>query len=164
MGASSSTSERFTSGAAAFGTLPDAQIEIMSTPRGVILVPSRTPACGGLLALRNVTKRINIEVSAHLRLAGCLTSRTMDDSIENADRKECRMVRRYFAPALSCASAFAAIIFLIPLGTVRGQGTAKSKVKAYTPPKTPWGDPDLQGIWPATDLINVPVQRPESFG
>jgi len=25
--------------------------------------------------------------------------------------------------------------------------TAKSKT--YTPPKTPWGDPDLQGNWPA---------------
>src|SRR6476646_9295496 len=36
--------------------------------------------------------------------------------------------------------------------------------KAWTPPKTPWGDPDLQGVWPTTDLIGVPVQRPASFG
>jgi hypothetical protein len=29
--------------------------------------------------------------------------------------------------------------------------------KAYTPPKTPWGDPDLQGNWPAQ--FNIPMQR-----
>src|SRR5262245_55603179 len=34
--------------------------------------------------------------------------------------------------------------------------------KAYTPPKTPWGDPDLQGQWPA--VANIPMQRPASFG
>ncbi len=36
--------------------------------------------------------------------------------------------------------------------------TAKSK--AYTPPKTPWGDPDLQGNWPAQ--FNIPRSRPDS--
>jgi hypothetical protein len=74
------------------------------------------------------------------------------------------MIRRYIAPALSCASALAAVIFLVPLSTVHGQGPATAKVKAYTPPKTPWGDPDLQGIWPGTDLITVPLQRPANFG
>jgi hypothetical protein len=33
--------------------------------------------------------------------------------------------------------------------------TAKS---AYVPPKTPWGDPDLQGTWPGN--MGVPMQRP----
>ena len=32
----------------------------------------------------------------------------------------------------------------------------------YTPPKTPWGDPDLQGIWPGN--MGVPMQRPANFG
>jgi hypothetical protein len=42
---------------------------------------------------------------------------------------------------------------------------AQSAPKAgYKPPRLPWGDPDLQGIWPGTDLINVPLQRPENFG
>ena len=31
---------------------------------------------------------------------------------------------------------------------------------SYTPPKTPWGDPDLQGMWPGN--FGVPMQRPES--
>src|SRR5271156_4266189 len=40
---------------------------------------------------------------------------------------------------------------------------ATSSVKTnWTPPKTPWGDPDLQGQWPAT--ANIPMQRPASLG
>ena len=34
--------------------------------------------------------------------------------------------------------------------------------KPYTPPKTPWGDPDIQGQWPA--YANIPMQRPANFG
>src|SRR4029077_9694442 len=34
--------------------------------------------------------------------------------------------------------------------------------KPWTPPKTPWGDPDLQGIWPGN--VGVPMQRPASLG
>ncbi|HVS25099.1 MAG TPA: hypothetical protein VMU03_15320, partial [Gammaproteobacteria bacterium] len=31
----------------------------------------------------------------------------------------------------------------------------------YKVPRTPWGDPDLQGKWPGTHLVGVPVQRDE---
>jgi hypothetical protein len=41
---------------------------------------------------------------------------------------------------------------------------AQTPTKPYTPPKTAWGDPDLQGLWPATDSIGIPMQRPEGFG
>ena len=34
----------------------------------------------------------------------------------------------------------------------------------YKPPKTPWGEPDLQGIWPLNHLIAVPLERPKQFG
>jgi hypothetical protein len=37
---------------------------------------------------------------------------------------------------------------------------AAKSAKAFTPPKTPWGDPDIQGQWPAT--ANIPMQRPLS--
>jgi hypothetical protein len=33
---------------------------------------------------------------------------------------------------------------------------------AYTPPKTPWGDPDLQGMWPGE--LRAPMQRPADLG
>jgi hypothetical protein len=42
--------------------------------------------------------------------------------------------------------------------------TAPAGQRAYTPPKTPWGDPDLQGIWPGTDNVGVPFERPAQFG
>ena len=34
--------------------------------------------------------------------------------------------------------------------------------QSSTQPKTPWGDPDLQGMWPGN--MGVPLQRPESLG
>jgi len=37
-------------------------------------------------------------------------------------------------------------------------------VKGYQTPKTPWGDPDLQGIWPGIELVGVPLARPANFG
>jgi hypothetical protein len=50
---------------------------------------------------------------------------------------------------------------------VAAQSTTSAKaastgVKNYAPAKTPWGDPDLQGQWPA--FANIPMQRPASFG
>ena len=34
----------------------------------------------------------------------------------------------------------------------------------YEQPKTPWGEPDLQGIWPLNHLISTPFQRQEKYG
>jgi hypothetical protein len=36
--------------------------------------------------------------------------------------------------------------------------------KAWTAPKTPWGEPDLRGMWPLNNLIATPLQRPEKYG
>jgi hypothetical protein len=35
---------------------------------------------------------------------------------------------------------------------------------AYVTPRTPWGDPDLQGIWPSTHMVGVPLERPSELG
>jgi len=37
-------------------------------------------------------------------------------------------------------------------------------LSAQNVPRTPWGDPDLQGIWPSGALITVPFERPVEFG
>ena len=34
----------------------------------------------------------------------------------------------------------------------------------YKAPRTPWGDPDLQGIWPSTHMVGVPFDRPDEYG
>jgi hypothetical protein len=43
--------------------------------------------------------------------------------------------------------------------TARTEGPAR-----FAAPRTPWGDPDLQGIWPSDHVVDVPFERPESFG
>jgi hypothetical protein len=54
------------------------------------------------------------------------------------------MTRRF--AAIAAALAFASL-------TAAGQAS-----KGYVPPKTPWGDPDIQGNWPAQ--FNIPMSRP----
>ena len=34
----------------------------------------------------------------------------------------------------------------------------------WTPPRTPWGDPDLQGFWPSVEMLGVPFERPANLG
>ena len=50
---------------------------------------------------------------------------------------------------------------------VQGQAPKESPTgteETYRPPRTPWGDPDLQGTWPSGHMTGIPLQRPESFG
>jgi len=54
------------------------------------------------------------------------------------------------------------LLAAIPLSAQTAKPAAKPASKAYTAPKTPWGDPDLQGQWPAT--ANIPMQRPANLG
>jgi hypothetical protein len=35
---------------------------------------------------------------------------------------------------------------------------------AKTTPKTPWGHPDLQGVWTTDEEIGVPLERPVELG
>src|SRR5580698_7162561 len=46
------------------------------------------------------------------------------------------------------------------ISLILGQATNTN----WTPPKTSWGEPDLQGIWPLNHLIATPFQRPEKYG
>jgi hypothetical protein len=49
--------------------------------------------------------------------------------------------------------------------TVAGLALAQPEYDPdYAPPRTPWGDPDLQGKWPGTAMVGVPMQRSEEFG
>lgn len=60
---------------------------------------------------------------------------------------------------LLCAGTLAA---LSAFGQTPAVHAVKPATKTWTPPKTPWGDPDLQGQWPAT--ANIPMQRPANLG
>ncbi len=64
------------------------------------------------------------------------------------------------------------VMLLVALAAVAGQAPPASGVpskpaprrpaqpKAWTPTRTPWGDPDLQGIW--NDATSTPLQRPSA--
>jgi len=41
---------------------------------------------------------------------------------------------------------------------------AKPSSASWTAPKTPWGEPDLQGMWPLNHLLSTPLQRQEKYG
>src|SRR5690606_33952455 len=44
------------------------------------------------------------------------------------------------------------------------QGTTLAADANWQAPMTPWGEPDLRGMWPINHLIGVPVVRPKEFG
>jgi hypothetical protein len=62
-----------------------------------------------------------------------------------------------------CGAVVAMVALLSAVASMEAPNTTQSQ-SAYNPPKTPWGDPDLQGIWPGTDMVGVPFERPEQFG
>ena len=45
----------------------------------------------------------------------------------------------------------------------RSTGSGTSQGKASTPPRTPWGHPDVQGRW-TNGMSGVPFERPPQFG
>ena len=40
----------------------------------------------------------------------------------------------------------------------------KTPAKNWTPPKTQWGEPDLEGTWTSDDSFGVPLERPRAYG
>jgi hypothetical protein len=60
-------------------------------------------------------------------------------------------------------AALGAALLLAPLAA-GAQPQAGGNPAGWTAPKTPWGHPDIQGLWPSTEWRGVPLQRAESFG
>jgi hypothetical protein len=58
--------------------------------------------------------------------------------------------------ALGAIVTVAVIGWLLQLSPLAQSGS-------WTPPKTPWGDPDLQGIYTNKDEANTPLERPDEF-
>jgi hypothetical protein len=61
-------------------------------------------------------------------------------------------------------TAAASIFLLIARPAVAQAPQSHSASKAWAQPKTPWGDPDLQGTWTSDDCIGAPMNRPAKFG
>ena len=43
------------------------------------------------------------------------------------------------------------------------RNTRPAARKAYTPPRTPWGDPNLSGVYTNNDESGIPLERPNQF-
>jgi hypothetical protein len=54
-----------------------------------------------------------------------------------------------------CLARFLTIVGALSVGLIVSADT-------YKVPRTPWGDPDLQGTWPGN--MGVPMQRSADFG
>src|SRR5450755_1742657 len=73
-------------------------------------------------------------------------------------------MRQRVLTSLIVLAAVLASVLLVTVPVIGQAPAAKARKSAYTPPKLPWGDPDLQGLWPGTDLIEVPLQRDAKAG
>ena len=71
---------------------------------------------------------------------------------------------RGLAAAAVVAAVVAAAIVLPPAPAAAGQDGAPDGGARWTTPRTPWGDPDLQGIWTTDWERSVPFERPAGFG
>jgi hypothetical protein len=46
----------------------------------------------------------------------------------------------------------------------QGANASRRAAGSWTVPKTPWGHPDLQGVWTTDEEIGVPIERPVELG
>jgi glucose/arabinose dehydrogenase len=49
-------------------------------------------------------------------------------------------------------------------GVAASSARSAAAASGWEPSKTPWGDPDIQGMWPIGDWAGVPLTRPEKYG
>jgi len=56
------------------------------------------------------------------------------------------------------------LLLAIVASAVLASASLVAQSGAYKAPRTPWGEPDLQGIWNGNDLQGIPMQRAESVG
>src|ERR1700692_604980 len=62
--------------------------------------------------------------------------------------------------AIAAAAVSAAVSVPVTMSSIR-PASAQAPAASGTALKTPWGEPDLQGIW--TDEFDTPLQRPAKF-
>jgi hypothetical protein len=75
---------------------------------------------------------------------------------------EVEMNKRIIGSCLvAAASALAGCTDSAPTGSA---DTRAADASGWQHPRTAWGDPDLQGMWPIIHLISTPFQRPTQFG
>ena len=59
--------------------------------------------------------------------------------------------------------ATASALLALGLASVAAQTAAAPRASGYTPPRTTWGDPDLQGVYTNSNEYATPLERPKEF-
>lgn len=71
------------------------------------------------------------------------------------------MHRTTKSPSLAaCAGIVLSLSAVAGIASVDAQESAST----WQHPMTPWGEPDIQGMWPISHLIGTPFERPEQYG
>jgi len=67
---------------------------------------------------------------------------------------------------ISLTVAVLGAVYIVPGASAQTPRTAAKTETSngWSVPRTAWGDPDLQGLWPSVDMQGTPYERPENFG
>jgi len=75
--------------------------------------------------------------------------------------KEAEMTRRFRVSGRTLSSTIAAVALALTSVSVMGQAQSGAD-KGSTARRTPWGHPDLQGVWTSDSVMGVPFERPKA--
>jgi hypothetical protein len=72
----------------------------------------------------------------------------------------------HISPRLPATILAAILIASVSMTGQQGPAASINKAAAadWSPPRTPWGDPDLQGTWTTDSANGIPLQRPVELG
>jgi hypothetical protein len=70
-------------------------------------------------------------------------------------------MRERFLSSMTAVAVAAAAVISVSIDRTFAQAPAAPATTPAPAPKTPWGEPDLQGIW--TDETDTPLQRPAKY-
>jgi hypothetical protein len=95
--------------------------------------------------------------------AGRFARMTMETGRFFRGTKEHPMKRLAVMVPLAIAVAVAGASIRLNAQAAANPATKAAPAKAFTPSKTPWGDPDLSGIYTNKDENGIPFERPGQF-
>jgi len=71
---------------------------------------------------------------------------------------------RQFSVTMGAAFALVSLTIIAHAQGPAAASTGRASRQGYHVPRTPWGDPDLEGKWPGSSASGIPLQRAESLG
>src|SRR5688500_20073080 len=74
-------------------------------------------------------------------------------------------MRQWLGVIVVVAAVVAAMAASPEAGQTNGRTTVRAATaKPYVPPRTPWGDPDIQGGWTNVNENGIPMEKPNALG